>query len=105
MSRNNARRATLALLAVAAMLGGCSSDIYFDRRDTVSLEAGDAVATNKVTHMIDPWPARSGDRDIPANGERMAAAGERYRTNKVTPLNGFSTSSVKVDSIGGSANK
>ena len=31
--------------------------MYLDRRDTVSFAAGDAVATNKVTHMVDPWPA------------------------------------------------
>ena len=60
--------------------------MYLDRRDTVSFGAGDAVAVNKVTHMVDPWPARAGDRNIAHDGERMAAAAERYRTNKVTPL-------------------
>ena len=60
--------------------------MYLDRRDTVSFGAGDAVAANKVTHMVDPWPARAGDRNIAHDGERMAAAAERYRTNKVTPL-------------------
>ena len=60
--------------------------MYLDRRDTVSFGAGDAVAVNKVTHMVDPWPVRAGDRNIPHDGERMQAAAERYRTNKVTPL-------------------
>ena len=85
-----------ALLALAAvtLLGACT-DMYFDRRDAVSFAAGDAVAANKMTHMVDPWPARAGDRNIAHSGERMAAAAERYRTNKVTPFAGTSTSSVQ----------
>ena len=85
-----------ALLALAAvtLLGACT-DMYFDRRDAVSFAAGDAVAANKVTHMVDPWPARAGDRNIAHSGERMAAAAERYRTNKVTPLASTGTSSVQ----------
>ena len=60
--------------------------MYLDRRDTVSFGAGDAVAANKVTHMVDPWPVYAGNRNIAFDGERMQAAAERYRTNKVTPL-------------------
>ncbi len=73
--------------------------MYLDRRDTVSFAAGDAVAANKIVHMVDPWPVRAGDRNIPHDGERMAAAAERYRTNKVTPLAGTSTSSVKYEPV------
>ena len=89
-----------AVLALAAttLLGACT-DMYLDRRDTVSFAAGDAVAANKIAHMVDPWPVRAGDRNIPHDGERMAAAAERYRTNKVTPLAGTSTSSVKYEPV------
>ena len=85
-----------ALLALAAtmLLGACTTDMYHDRRDTVSFGAGDAVAANKVTHMVDPWPVRAGGRNIAFDGERMADAAERYRTNKVTPLTRTSTSSL-----------
>jgi hypothetical protein len=84
-----------ALLALAAtMLLGACTDMYLDRRDTVTFGAGDAVASNKVTHMVDPWPPRAGDRNIMFDGERMADAVERYRTNKVTPLTRTGTSSV-----------
>ena len=93
MSRNNLRGAILALAAATA-LSGCT-DMYLDRRDPVSFAAGDAVATNKVTHMIDPWPVYAGNRNIAFDGERMQAAAERYRTNKVTPLSTASTSSVQ----------
>jgi hypothetical protein len=89
-----------ALLALAAvtLLGACT-DMYFDRRDAVSFRAGDAVAANKVTHMVDPWPGRAGDRNIAHDGERMTAAAERYRTNKVTPLATTGTSSVQYTPV------
>ena len=96
-SRSNMRGAILAL-AATTLLGACT-DMYLDRRDTVSFAAGDAPAANKVTHMIDPWPIRAGDRNIAFDGERMAAAAERYRTDKVKPLAGSSTSSVKYDPV------
>jgi hypothetical protein len=94
MSRNNSRILAALALAATTLLGACT-DMYLDRRETVSFAAGDAVAANKVTHMVDPWPIRAGDRTIPHDGERMAAAAERYRTNKVTPVGGTSTSSVQ----------
>src|SRR3954467_3424927 len=94
MSRSNARGGAIAALALTLFTSACT-DMYLDRRDTVSFGAGDAVAANKVTHMVDPWPARAGDRNIAFDGERMQAAAERYRTNKVTPLATAGTSSVQ----------
>ena len=77
---------TAALVAVALgfalALTGCS-DIYFDRRETIALHAGDAMASNRVTHMIDPWSRASANRNIGHNGERMQTAHERYRTGCV----------------------
>jgi hypothetical protein len=52
---------------------------YFQRKDTVTLGAGDAKAVNSATHVIDPWPRNVGNTRIPGNGERMAGAVERYR--------------------------
>jgi len=77
-----------------ALLAGCSSDIYFDRRETVSLGANDAVETNKVVHMVDPWPRQSANRNLAFNGERIQAAHERYRHNRVTTPVNVTTSSV-----------
>src|SRR4029077_1218437 len=80
-------RTCAAIIAVGAALGGCS-DIYFDRRETVSLGANDAVESNKVVHMVDPWPRSSANRQLAFEGERMQAAHERYRNNRViTPVN------------------
>lgn len=81
----------------AILLGGCS-DLYYDHRDTVSLGAGDAVATNIATQTVDFWPVAAGRRNIVSDGQKMQSAVERYRTNKVTPPSGIGTSSVSYQS-------
>jgi hypothetical protein len=90
-------RALAAVLVCGSLLAACS-DIYYDRRDTISFQAGDAVATNKVTHAIDVWPEAAGHREIVSNGEKIQGAVERYRTNKVTPPVGMDTSSISPQS-------
>jgi len=81
------------VVAFGAALGGCA-DIYHDRRETISLGANDAVETNKVVHMVDPWPRYSVNRQLAFEGERVQTAYERYRHNRViTPVN-VTTSSV-----------
>jgi hypothetical protein len=79
-----ASRAVAATVILGALLAGCSSDIYFDRRDTIALGAGDAVADNQVEQMVDPWPPNSSNRNLTFNGERMQRAVECYRIDKVT---------------------
>ncbi|MGB6536819.1 MAG: hypothetical protein WBF58_12750 [Xanthobacteraceae bacterium] len=76
--------ASLTAIVLGITLCGCS-DFYFDRRDTISLGAGDAIAANAAGEIIDPWPPHSGDTNIAANGQRMQAAVERYRNDRVTP--------------------
>ena len=90
--------ATLALIVLSisglgTMLGGCS-DIYFDRRETVSLSADDHIATDRVAQMIDPWPRDVGRRQIAFDGQKMQSAVERYRTNRVIPPVNVTTSST-----------
>ena len=87
------RTRVLASVMLVSVLGGCS-EFYYDRRDSVSLGVGDAQAANKVAHIVDPWPVNVGNRDIAFNGQRMQAAQERYRNNKVTPPVSISTSST-----------
>jgi hypothetical protein len=81
----------LMLTAALAALAGCSE--YTDRRDTIALNGGNAVAVNKVTQMVDPWPAVSGDKNIAFNGQKMQSAVQRYRNNQVIPPVGTGTSS------------
>jgi hypothetical protein len=82
----------LAGAALIAALAGCSE--YLDRRDTISLNGGNSVATNKVTQMVDPWPRHSANNNIAYNGNKMETAVERYRTGRVIPPQGVGTSSA-----------
>ena len=82
-SLNGARRAIAATVLLGALLAGCS-DIYFDRRETIALGGGDAVAANQVEQMVDPWPPHSSNKNLTFNGERMQRAVECYRIDKVT---------------------
>jgi hypothetical protein len=93
-SSNTVRRLALAavLATLFAILGGCSE--YLDRRDTIALSGGNALASDKVTMMVDPWPRASANRDIGFDGNKMEGAFERYRTNRVTPPNGTGTSAT-----------
>jgi hypothetical protein len=85
-------------LAVSALLAGCS-DLYWDRRDSIAFNAGNANAANLVAQEIDPWPAVAANKNIDFNGERMQRAIERYRTNKVIPPQGTNTSSVQYQPV------
>jgi hypothetical protein len=80
-------------LLLGAALTACS-DIYYERRDPMAISSGDAMATNRVTHMIDPWPPASGRRDIAYDGEKAQTASERYRTGRVIPPVNATTSST-----------
>jgi hypothetical protein len=80
---NGAQRAVAAAVLLGALLAGCS-DLYFDRRETIALGAGDAVAANQVEQMVDPWPPNSNNKNLTFNGERMQRAVECYRIDKVT---------------------
>ena len=81
-------------LLMAALLGACS-DIYYDRREGVSFQAGNAVASNVAVETVDPWPTAAANRKIAGNGQLVQGAIERYRTNKVVQPQGTGTSSVK----------
>jgi hypothetical protein len=71
------------VVAFGALLAGCS-DIYYDRRETIALGAENAVASNMVEEMVDPWPRYSNNNNLAFNGERMQRAVECYRKDKVT---------------------
>ncbi|MFA6267316.1 MAG: hypothetical protein WC670_16555 [Pseudolabrys sp.] len=85
-------RPATSLLAVAPVivaLTGCSE--YLDRTDTMTWQSGNAVQTDKVTQMVDPWPAVSANRDIAFDGAVMETAMTRYRTGRVITPKGISS--------------
>lgn len=87
------RRGGIAAVLIAAGLAGCS-DLYLDRRETIALGADDAVAINRVTHMVDPWPPSAANRNIAYNGDKMQSAAARYRTGKIIQPKGLGTTST-----------
>jgi hypothetical protein len=99
---SSASKRLAGITLCAGLLVGCAdADLYLDRRETVSLHAGDAVASNIIVQTVDPWPRVAGNRNIAANGDRMQAAGERYRTGNVIPPSGLNTSSVTFSQSAG----
>jgi len=101
MCRSKTNRAARAIaggavaVGLGAWLAGCS-DLYLDHRDTVGLSGGDAVAANEATQMVDPWPRNSGNNNLTFNGPKMQSAVERYRTNRVIPPIGATTSVIEA---------
>jgi hypothetical protein len=92
-SRTACVRPAGALVALAALLAGCS-DLYLDRRETVALNADDAVASNRIVQTIDPWPAAAADRSYRFDGDKMRSAASRYRTGKIIQPQGLGTTST-----------
>lgn len=78
------RRLLVGAASLVATVAGTGCAQYLDRKETVAFSAGNAVQTNVVAHLIDPWPKHARLRNIPFDGERMQGAVERYRRNRVT---------------------
>jgi hypothetical protein len=74
------------VVVIASAVAGCA-EIYYDRRETVGSGSGDAVETNKVAQMIDPWSRASANNRIAFNGQLMQSAQDRYNRGKqITPV-------------------
>lgn len=56
---------------------------WFERRDTITLQAGDAVASNKAMQMRDPWPPYVNNRHIQFNGVVMDRVIDQYKEGTV----------------------
>jgi hypothetical protein len=81
----------LCCLPPLAAAGGCMQTVspydpgvdyvqqYAQRSQKVTLSAGNAAETNAAIHIVDPWPRYVANKRIPANGQRMVGAVERYR--------------------------
>lgn len=80
MSRRTAT-ALISIVLFAVGLAGCAQDL--ERRETMALHAGDAVARNKIAHIIDPWPAHAGRTRIHTDAKRMTGVIEDYRNPPV----------------------
>jgi hypothetical protein len=97
LNRSFVFRAVVCLLPIS-VLGGCAD--YLERRDTVTLGAGDAQNWNKVVHTADPWPRYVMDTDIPGDGQRTAVVIQRYSTGPGAGTGG-AESSQAAGGVGG----
>ena len=78
---------------------------YIQRKDTVTLQAGDAKAVNAATHVIDPWPRYVGNRNIPVSGDRLSRAVTRYNQGSyrqpAAPITSLYGSTLGITAGGG----
>jgi len=107
-------RLHFALICIVAAfpLSGCSGlygddqlEAYAQRKDTVTLSAGDAKEVNARTHMIAAWPRGVGDRAILMGGNKGVRAMECYRQGRGQQLVSDSrgqTPSGNQTNVGGS---
>jgi hypothetical protein len=99
-------------------VGACNqfTSQYLDRDDKIAFSAGNAVETNEVTHVTDPWPVHAKDKNIATSGARIARAVKKYRcgTTEIPPSiltqatgtssgNQSSSTSVSTQQPGGTA--
>lgn len=76
------------LAAVACLTLAACDNRYIERKDTLTLGAGDAVAANAAVMTHNPWPKRSQDDRIPMDGVKAEAALVRYRAGGPGPNGG-----------------
>jgi len=71
----------LAIVSLGSCNGLAGDDEmarYYQRSETITLSAGDAMRTNAATHIINPWPPGVRDRRIAFDAQRLAGGIERY---------------------------
>ena len=84
-SRSGTKKVAVVVV-IASAVAGCA-EVYYDRRETIGAGTGDAIASNKVSQMIDPWSRASANNRIAFNGQLMQSAQDRYNRGKViTPV-------------------
>jgi hypothetical protein len=78
----------ILLPMICLMLSACTqyTNRYAAREDTVTLSAGDAIASNAALQIPTPWPRYSSDTTIAMDGERIARAVARYREGEKQPV-------------------
>jgi hypothetical protein len=76
---------------------------YAQRIDTLSVASGDARNVNAATQIIDPWPRYARDRRIPANGQRMVGAINRYQNPRLLGAQAPTLAPIITQSLQGSS--
>ncbi len=77
---SNQIRSALFACAPALFLSACADPLR--RSDALWPYSGDAVAANRVAHIIDPWPAASRDTAFSTVAARVAEPTVRYKVGR-----------------------
>jgi hypothetical protein len=99
----------ISLTIIASAAAGCNRALPFDdpfvqnvaRSQSITLSAGNAAKSNEAIQIIDPWPRYVYDTHIPGDGQRLAAAVERYKD--VTQLSKAAKPITPVYNVSGAA--
>ena len=99
----NVKRALTVVATCGSILflAGCYDREYYSQSDTITLGAGDAIATNAASQTIDPWPPHANNTDIDLEGPRAGVAVERYQSNTSLKPRGLTKSTAPVAGGGG----
>lgn len=84
---NKTERRVAALMAcalVAALLAGCSEDV-FARRTRIASWSGDDIAANTAIQTINPWPREAFHRASPTLGVKIENGMKLYRAPPPPP--------------------
>jgi hypothetical protein len=97
--RSTATAAGLLLCAGVA-LAACTTDQHHDylaHSDRTTSGAGDAAASNRAIHTIDPWSKPSHNTRIDMDGKRAGLATKRYETNTSIKPKGLSSPDYSIE--------
>lgn len=72
------KTAKFLLILAGIGLNACSN-MYYERKDAITLSNGDSVEANKVVQITDPWPKGSQNTNIPMDPVKAAQAIYKYR--------------------------
>ncbi len=94
--KSSSSKRKLALLAIILPIGSLSACAdYVERRDTITLAAGEAQSWNRAVHTTDPWPPYVMNTNIPGDGQRTDAAIRRYSTGNANGQQGEAAPAVQ----------
>jgi hypothetical protein len=88
------------LLVAGVALAACTSDQshnYLAHSDRVTSGSGDATASNRAAHTINPWSSPSHKTQIDMDGKRAALATKRYETNTSIKPKGLTSDTVSIE--------
>lgn len=99
MAGRHAAGRTAPALTLAILLAGCTD--YANRRDSVTLRAGNAASANRSIQTVEPFPAAAFTTQIDADGNRVLRGASRVLGPAAGPAAGASGGDAGARRAGG----